>query len=354
MNVDVVDIIHPVSTAFWFYGCSNLVDANLSNLYTDKTTNMNCMFYQCSKLGALDISHFDTSSVTNMSNMFYMCRSLVTLDVSCFDTSNVTNMGGMFGDLRVKALDLTSFDTHKVTNMASMFSYSSSLQTVYVGESFVTDGVTSHSNMFFNATRIVGGNGTTYSTRLTNKTYARIDKPGQPGYFTAGPSVATLDFAANDMAILDVKVPTTALPDGLQPDGVYDIKDDVDVIVPGIGDKTETSAEPSGDEVADGMPDVLVTNDDKDDGVEDSGNSVTDVPSGDDVSNKSDGNDGSDSGDTSDNDAEQVGGNDAVPPVEGNADTSVPEVPAFPEGNDEDIPAVSADMDKTDMEVVES
>jgi len=39
--------------------------------------------------------------------------------------------------------------------------------------------------MFNGCTSLVGGNGTTYNSSHTDATYARIDRAGTPGYFTA-------------------------------------------------------------------------------------------------------------------------------------------------------------------------
>ena len=46
-------------------------------------------------------------------------------------------------------------------------------------------GVGNWVTMFHNCTQLVGGNGTAYNTNYQDKTYARIDKAGAPGYFTA-------------------------------------------------------------------------------------------------------------------------------------------------------------------------
>jgi len=45
--------------------------------------------------------------------------------------------------------------------------------------------VTAGSFMFTGCTALVGGSGTPFSSSYTDKTYARIDRAGQPGYFTA-------------------------------------------------------------------------------------------------------------------------------------------------------------------------
>ena len=39
--------------------------------------------------------------------------------------------------------------------------------------------------MFSECTKLVGGNGTTYSSLFVGGNYARPDAPGRPGYFTA-------------------------------------------------------------------------------------------------------------------------------------------------------------------------
>ena len=62
--------------------------------------------------------NIDTSRVTTMTNMFYSCKKL-------------------------KVLDLTSFDTSNVTNMDDMFMNMSDLTTIYVGDNWSTNSVTS-------------------------------------------------------------------------------------------------------------------------------------------------------------------------------------------------------------------
>ena len=39
--------------------------------------------------------------------------------------------------------------------------------------------------MFADCTKLKGGNGTVFNSSYQDKTYARVDKDGQPGYFTA-------------------------------------------------------------------------------------------------------------------------------------------------------------------------
>ena len=175
-----------------FYYCSTLKSLDVSGFNTSQVTDMRYMFYSCRGLAELDLSSFDTSKVTDMSNMFSSCRGLTSLDVSGFDTSQVTNMSNMFNSCSgLTELDLSKFDTSQVTNMSNMFSSCSGLITIYVSEydevagtGWTTSAVTSSSNMFYNCTKLVGQNGTIFNGNYTDKTYARIDKEGEPGYLT--------------------------------------------------------------------------------------------------------------------------------------------------------------------------
>ena len=148
-NVDIIDKISPVSTAYWFHECSKITEIkNISNLDTSNVTDMSCMFEKCSNLTTLDVSKFDTSNVTDMSRMFGYCNSLTTLDVSKFDTSNVTNMCVMFdGCNSLTTLDVSKFDTSNVTGMSMMFYACNSLTTLDVSK-FDTSNVTDMSFMF--------------------------------------------------------------------------------------------------------------------------------------------------------------------------------------------------------------
>ena len=153
----------PTSTAGWFGYCMELKTiAGLEYLNTSEVTDMTGMFMECG-VDKLDLSTFNTSKVTTMNNMFAMCRELVGLNISSFDTSNVTDMSYMFGGC-------------------------SSLTTIIAGDKWSTDKVTEGDYMFGECTSIVGGNGTTYDENHTDPSYARIDKEGQPGYFTQGAS----------------------------------------------------------------------------------------------------------------------------------------------------------------------
>ena len=170
----------PTTTSIWFYEMQNLQSImGMSYLNTSEVTNMSWMFYGCNQLTSIDVSHFNTPKVTSMWAMFQSCSSLTSLDLSSFNTSQVTDMGYMFWN-------------------------SSNLRTIYVGNGWSTAAVTSSTNMFYDCTSLVGGQGTTWSSsNPMDKTYAHIDGgTNNPGYFTAAteayacytPSNTTLTF----------------------------------------------------------------------------------------------------------------------------------------------------------------
>ena len=196
-----------------FANCYALTSLDVSSFNTSQVTNMAWMFHQCTKLTSLDLRSFNTSNVTNMDNMFAWCGALTSLDVSSFDTSKVTDMTEMFEYCdELTSLSLTNFDTSEVTVMREMFAYCKSLteldlssfitsrvtdmyrmffecenlKTIYAGDGWNTDAVTSYDYMFYKCPKLVGGQGTTYDARHDDKSYAHIDGgPSNPGYFTA-------------------------------------------------------------------------------------------------------------------------------------------------------------------------
>ena len=231
--------------SYMFRNCRALTSLDLSGFDTSNVTDMSEMFASCSGLTSLDVNGFNTQNVTNMSGMFAGCKSLTNLDVSGFDTSNVTDMSDMFAELKgeqisldlsgfntsnvtnmeemfvesmsltginlssfntfnvtnmedmfaeceaLTSLDISSFNTSNVTNMRAMFRGCPELTTIYAGEGWSTENISSEedgADMFDECTALVGGAGTTYDENHIDYTYAHIDTEGYPGYFTASSS----------------------------------------------------------------------------------------------------------------------------------------------------------------------
>lgn len=174
-------------TSFYetFYGCKSLKSVDFSLVDTTNVTIMTMMFGQCESLETLDLSMLDTANLTLTAEMFEGCSSLSDLNISTWDTSNLKNATSMFSwCTSLQSLDLSSFDTHKLTVTDKMFYNCKNLKTICVSD-FSTSQITSSTNMFDGCVNLVGQNGTKYtSSRLKNKTYARIDTANTPGYFT--------------------------------------------------------------------------------------------------------------------------------------------------------------------------
>ena len=192
LNISNFNTTEVTSMNAMFSDCKKLQILNISNFNISKVEDMSFMFSGCSNLTSLDVSNFETNQVTDITSIFSGCSSLISLNVSKFDTSKVTDMTRMFnGCSSLITLDLSGFDTINVTTMYDMFLMCSSLTTIYVSEyneitnkGWTTKNVTDSSKMFSDATKLVGGNGTTYDSNNADATYARIDKEGEPGYFT--------------------------------------------------------------------------------------------------------------------------------------------------------------------------
>ena len=178
----------PTVSSWLFAGYSALQSICFNGVFhTESAIDMSGMFCGCGSLTTLDISKFDTSKVTDMSIMFDGCNKLTALNVAGFDTSKVISMNGMFAECRnLTTLDISSFNTLNVIDMIAMFADCSSLTTVCVSKQFTTSQILYDDGCFDSCTSLVGGNGTAYyKTMQSDASYACIDTPEHPGYFTA-------------------------------------------------------------------------------------------------------------------------------------------------------------------------
>ena len=107
---------------YFFSGCKDLKEIDLTGFDTSEVTNMGLMFNECRALTGLDVSGFNTSKVTAMNAMFQQCNALTELDLTGFVTDEVTDMASMFwGCIALKSLDLSGFNTDDVSTLSHMF-----------------------------------------------------------------------------------------------------------------------------------------------------------------------------------------------------------------------------------------
>lgn len=235
IQLKVIDGIENLKTnavkdmSHMFQACSSLETIDVSNFITSNVKDMEAMFQGCSSLETLDVYMFDTRNVKNftsmfegctglirlemcnlateinallcttlydegfhtdnaftMHSMFRNCKNLKSLDLENFNTSKVVYMSNMFeGCSSIEILDLSNFITNDCRNMDGMFRECPNLKTVYVSKSWKTPLPDDwFVGMFDGCISLIGGNGTTYEKSVDDFTFARIDKPDEPGYFT--------------------------------------------------------------------------------------------------------------------------------------------------------------------------
>lgn len=185
LDVSAWDVSSVKNMTGLFSGCNSLDDCNVSAWDTSSATTMAMMFVACRSLKTLDLSRWNTASVQDMRKMFRVCTGLTSCGVEMWDTSKVKSFEEMFyGCSNLGTLDLSTWDTAAATNMTAFFSGCSVLTTIWTSDSFVVPSAAIASDMFLNTYALVGGNGTRCTSANQSYTYARIDRPGSPGFFT--------------------------------------------------------------------------------------------------------------------------------------------------------------------------
>ncbi|MBO4337349.1 MAG: BspA family leucine-rich repeat surface protein, partial [Lachnospiraceae bacterium] len=215
---NLFDAYHVDNMSSMFEGCSSLKSIDMSALYSPRVTSMVRTFAGCSSLTELDMSQLDTSSVidftglfenctglkeintdnsriTNsavgMERMFYGCSSLTYLDVYNFNVKTVRSMKEMFaGCSSLTRLDISSWEALSLEDVSGMFAGCSSLTKILGSDLdlFMVYNLNEDQgrDMFLGCTKLVGGQGTVYSSEHTGVSYAHRDlaQNSLPGYFS--------------------------------------------------------------------------------------------------------------------------------------------------------------------------
>lgn len=139
-----------VNSSSMFEGKSKLVSIDLSNFRTDYVESMICMFMDCSSLVSLDLTNINTERASSLRGVFRNCKNLESITFGDnFCTESITYMGWLFdGCKTLKEIDLSNFNTTNVTLFQSMFINCDNLETVLLGDKFLTDSATNVSYMF--------------------------------------------------------------------------------------------------------------------------------------------------------------------------------------------------------------
>ena len=232
--------IAPTDMKYWFQGATAMEVFDTTNLDTSNNTSFLNTFEECGTSALqLDLTPLDFTSAISTENMFSRCEASVLI-LGTVNAPNLTNMESMFGtthatnslkvDFRnlanltdaayafiganfsnievinfspmvacsfsdmfnhctASSIDISGMDFTNATSVNNMFKLCGSLVTILASSNVAIPTDATGSDMFYDSTLLVGGAGTTYSSRRINKTYARIDNPpNAPGYFTLKPS----------------------------------------------------------------------------------------------------------------------------------------------------------------------
>lgn len=240
-NVYFDEPVYPQDMSWWFSGCTGIVSFDTTNLHTDNVVAFKHTFEEAFNLDnsiSMDLSGWSFANAVSTESMFYRakvvqvsfgnlnapkledmtstldnssiqslsidfsatpvlnsirqfafaCIKMRTMEILNWDTSSCTDFFWAFGSNTVlETADISGLDVSSATMVDRMFINDSNLVTIYADENFAVPASASGDIMFDGCTSLVGGAGTTYNANFTDKTRARVDRVGRPGYFTAKP-----------------------------------------------------------------------------------------------------------------------------------------------------------------------
>ena len=180
---DFDEYIPNVSFEFIFYGCKNLISADLSKIKIKrnimnsmfngceklKYVNLNFksvitaemqtiqhMFQNCISLTSVDLSKINVSQISHFEEVFYGCTSLETINLTNFEISHKSNINidSMFYNCTsLKSLDLSSFKPKQLYSMSKTFYNCYSLTSINL-EKLYSNLVKDMSYLFYNCTSL--------------------------------------------------------------------------------------------------------------------------------------------------------------------------------------------------------
>ena len=148
IEIEVQEQIEDFS--YMFYGCTNIIDIDLSNFDFQSTRIMNDMFNYCINLVNIRFPQSSIENVINTSYMFSYCKKLLKIDLSNMNTENVISMAGMFQHCEsLESLNLSNFDIKNSTQLSCMFNDCYELNEIIFSEKFNTRNVMFMPWMFY-------------------------------------------------------------------------------------------------------------------------------------------------------------------------------------------------------------
>ncbi len=185
VNMSGLELDSVTNMVSMFYGNENMTEADLSHVKTPNVELMGDFFFQCFKLEKVYLSDMGSDNLKGVGAMFSSNGSLKEIDMTNFNfgTTSITYLFGGLSSL--ETIDLTGAKVSNVTEMNALFSSDSKLKTIYASSDWDLPDSVQTNYMFGGCTSLVGGNNTSYdNNNPKDKTYAKIDREGTPGYFT--------------------------------------------------------------------------------------------------------------------------------------------------------------------------
>lgn len=128
---------------------------------------------------------FGDSWTTSLSYWFYTATNLVSV-AGLEHLSGITQMDYTFCSCSsLASLDLRGMGLGERLNLKMTFGACTALERIVVDAGWTLPALSDKYATFHNCTRLVGGNGTTYSSSRISGDYMRIDTEGNAGYLTA-------------------------------------------------------------------------------------------------------------------------------------------------------------------------
>ena len=139
---------------FMFYGCSNIIELDLSQFDVSSATEMTCMFRDCTSLVSINLQNFNAQRTERMGQMFFNCKSLVSLDLSTFRAPKAEYIDNMFRECSsLVSLDLSYINFRSVKNMGRMFQDCTSLVSINFSN-FGINNIDWMDNVFLNCIKL--------------------------------------------------------------------------------------------------------------------------------------------------------------------------------------------------------
>jgi len=177
INVSMWNVSKVVDTSFMF---SYLEKATMikfpKNLVNSNVKNAMGMFMGDLIVTSLDVGSFQVDSIESLYGLFYDCKKLSELNLLNWNVSNALDLSSMFyGCTGLTSLNLKSWNLKSGVDVTGMFYKMTNLKTIYASYSWKNSISSKSSAIFTGCSKLVGGNGTKYSSSYQGINGAVID-----------------------------------------------------------------------------------------------------------------------------------------------------------------------------------